>query len=655
VPQAAATLGVSIPTDTPSAGTPPVPGGTVFHQPPARLFSGQRPYKFGLVAGMEDPFFATLLKGARQSAANLDIELFAQLPQNWNSAEQIQILEALLARGDLDALLISPVDPQALLPSLQKAAEAGVLIITIQTSLAENPTVIPLTVINTDNHLGGYLACQALLDELTARDEASATTPTVKTPTLPKKIYIQKGEPGILDPEAREQGCKDALPQDTDVQLAGTDANAGDPVKASQQVLAILQRSPDLSAIVCTDIICTQAASQALISQGLSGKIIIVALDATPAAVELLRQGSIDILLTPKPADMGYLAVALAAAALDGVTSLPPSFSIGWAIITRQNLDDPATARWLYDSNTGSTLTGDLQRSTAGLKIAFVAGIDDPFYYTMQRGAELAATSLGAILFSQFPQNWSAAEQAQIIDTMYASGELDALLLVPTDPLALIPSLLKIAEAGVLILALDTSLDPAFTPLSALSSDNQQGGYFACRSLANAINGRGKLYIQNVTPSIPATDARQRGCQMALGEFPEITLIAVNYNEDDPAKAQAQLSTILLNYPDLSGVFCTNVLGAQAVGQYLGSQGLSGKVIVTAFDATAGTIDLLRNGVIDMVVAQKPADMGYLAVLFAVAGLNGVTDLPVNISTGFVLLTRQNMDDPAYARYFYTK
>ena len=153
----------------------------------------------------------------------------------------------------------------------------------------------------------------------------------------------------------------------------------------------------------------------------------------------------------------------------------------------------------------------------------------------------------------------------------------------------------------------------------------------------------------------PTTDACQRGCQMALGEFPEITLIAVNYNEDDPAKAQAQLSTILQNYPDLSAVFCTNVLGAQAVGQYLGSQGLSGKVIVAAFDATAGTIDLLRNGVIDMVVAQKTADMGYLAVLLAAARLDGVTDLPANVSTGFALLTRQNMDDPAYARYFYTK
>jgi ribose transport system substrate-binding protein len=366
--------------------------------------------------------------------------------------------------------------------------------------------------------------------------------------------------------------------------------------------------------------------------------------------VDLLRQGSIDFLVTPKPFDMGYLTVAMATAALDGVTSLPPSLSTGWKILTRPDLDNPSVARWFYE-----TEAGNLARSSAGLKIAFVAGIDDPFYYNMQRGALQAAESLGATLLAQFPQDWSAGEQAQIIDNLYAGDDLDALLLVPTDPLALIPSLQQVADAGLPILTLDTSLDASFIPLSALSSDNQAGGYFACRSLAQAIGGSGKVYIQSVSPGIPTTDAREHGCQLALREFPEVTLIATNYNDDDPAKAQAQLNTILQNYPDLSAVFCTNVLGAQAVGQHLGSQGLSGKVKVAAFDATSATLDLLRNGVIDMVVAQKPADMGYLAVLFAAARLDGVTDLPAHLSTGFVLLTRENMDDAAYARFFYTK
>jgi len=640
-----ATAGISLPIETPSSSTLFAPGNTVFHYPPVPVISEQRPHKLGLITRMDDPFNITLVRGARQAAVNLDVELFAQLPQNGSSAEQIQFLDALLARGDLDALLLSPADPQALIPLLQKSAEAGILIITIQTGLVENSGVIPLFDMKTDNRLGGFLGCEALVQSLTVSEAENE-----KTPTPPKRVYIQKGKSGVLNPDAREQGCQEALTQAEDIQLAGVDNHEDDPLKASQQVLTVITTEPELSAIVCTDIICAQAASQALASLGLSGEIKIAAFDATPAAVDLLRQGSIDILITPKPFDMGYLTVAMASAALDGVTSLPTNLSIGWKIFSRTDLDNPLAARWFYETEAGYP-----QRSSADLKITFVAGIDDPFYHNMQRGALRAVESLGATLLSQFPSDWSSVEQAQIIDNLSSGVELDALLLVPTDPLALIPSLQKSSETGLSILTLDTSLDASFTPLSALSSDYLSGGYFACRSLAQAIGGSGSVYIQNVSPGIAVTDARERGCQRALSELPGITLVAVNYNDDDPAKAQAQLNAILQNYPDLSAIFCTNVLGAQAVGQYLGSQGLSGKVKVAAFDATATTVDLLRNGVIDMVVAQKPADMGYLAVLFAAARHDGITDLPAHLSTGFVLLTRENMDDPAYARYFYSE
>ena len=125
-----------------------------------------------------------------------------------------------------------------------------------------------------------------------------------------------------------------------------------------------------------------------------------------------------------------------------------------------------------------TTEAGYPQRSSAGLKIAFVAGIEDPFYYNMQRGALQAVESLGATLLSQFPQDWSAAEQIQIIDNLSSGDELDALLLVPTDPLALIPSLQKVADAGLPILALDTSLDASFTPLSCLKLGLSNRGVF---------------------------------------------------------------------------------------------------------------------------------------------------------------------------------
>ena len=60
------------------------------------------------------------------------------------------------------------------------------------------------------------------------------------------------------------------------------------------------------------------------------------------------------------------------------------------------------------------------------------------------------------------------------------------------------------------------------------------------------------------------------------------------------------------------------------------NKGLSGKVKVVAFDATETAIEMLTGGTVDMVIAQKPSDMGYLATQMAVAYLDGATSIPAH-------------------------
>ena len=81
---------------------------------------------------------------------------------------------------------------------------------------------------------------------------------------------------------------------------------------------------------------------------------------------------------------------------------------------------------------------------------------------------------------------------------------------------------------------------PVKFPLSFIASDNKQGGEIACEALIEAIGGKGKIYIQNVKPGISSTDAREEGCKEAIGQHPDVTLVGVDYNDDDPATAQAQ-------------------------------------------------------------------------------------------------------------------
>jgi ribose transport system substrate-binding protein len=112
---------------------------------------------------------------------------------------------------------------------------------------------------------------------------------------------------------------------------------------------------------------------------------------------------------------------------------------------------------------------------------------------------------------------------------------------------------------------------------------------------------------------------------------------------------------MLQKTPDLGGIFGTNVFSAQGAGKVVANKGLSGKVKVVAFDATETAIEMLKANTVDMVIAQKPADMGYFAVQMAMAYLNGVTSVPQHIPTGYAVITRDNMNDPNISRFFYTK
>jgi ribose transport system substrate-binding protein len=249
-----------------------------------------------------------------------------------------------------------------------------------------------------------------------------------------------------------------------------------------------------------------------------------------------------------------------------------------------------------------------------------------------------------------------------MLDAMVARGDLNFLFLAPVDKEAMIAPLQKASDTGLPILTVDTFIGdgnytdgPVTFPLSFIASDNNLGGVIACEALIEAIGGKGKIYVQNVKPGISSTDAREEGCKEAVAKHPDVTLVGVDYNDDDPSKAQAQVEAMLQKEPDLAGIFGTNVFSAQGAGQVVANKGLSGKVKVVAFDATETAIEMLKANTVDMVIAQKPGDMGYLAVLMAMAYLNNVTSVPVHIPTGYALITRDNMTDPAIMKFFYTK
>jgi ribose transport system substrate-binding protein len=219
----------------------------------------------------------------------------------------------------------------------------------------------------------------------------------------------------------------------------------------------------------------------------------------------------------------------------------------------------------------------------------------------------------------------------------------------------MIPPLQRANDAGIKVISVDTYIGdgdydtgPVTFPLSYIGSDNVQGGQIGCEALIKSSGGSGKYYIQNVKPGISTTDQREQGCKQAIeAAGGQATLVGVDYNDDSAANAAQQTTAVLQRTPDLTGIFGANLFSAEGAAQAVKNANLSGTVKIANFDAPEQAIADLRAGTVDLVIAQKPADMGTIGVDYAVQAVSGDTSgIEKRVPTGYVVIDRNNVDTP---------
>jgi ribose transport system substrate-binding protein len=295
--------------------------------------------------------------------------------------------------------------------------------------------------------------------------------------------------------------------------------------------------------------------------------------------------------------------------------------------------------------------------------IALIPGLTtDAFYITMRKGAQAAADALGVNLLWQGGPEFNPTVQVPVLDAVIARHP-DAILIAPTDTKQLIEPLRKANEAGIPVITVDTFIGngryqtgtgDADFPLSYIASDNILGGQIAARALAEAIGGEGKVYVSNVKPGISTTDQREQGFKDEMAaDYPNITVLETQYNEDDANKAASQLQAVYARNPDLKGVFGANLFSALGAANGVQQAGQTGKVRVVAFDAPTSIVDNINSGLVDMAIAQHPSEIGYYGVVSAYAHLTGQS-IPVTIGTGFTVIDKSNVSDPETAKFIYS-
>jgi len=260
-----------------------------------------------------------------------------------------------------------------------------------------------------------------------------------------------------------------------------------------------------------------------------------------------------------------------------------------------------------------------------------LSDLSNPFFVSVQKGAQEAADRLGATLIVNDASNDSAVQTQQL--QAMIDKKVNVLLINPVDSDAIGDIIKSANTAGVPVITVDRSASSGEV-ISHIASDNVAGGVMAGNYLAELIGKAGNVVELEGIAGTSAAKDRGAGFNEAISSYKDITVIAKEGAEFDRATAKQVFAEILAQYPDIKGVFAHNdsmILGAIDAAEEAGRTG----ILFVGFEAVDEAVDAVEKGTLSATIAQQPAEIGRLSVETAIKYLKGETvpqSIPVELA-----------------------
>jgi ribose transport system substrate-binding protein len=312
-------------------------------------------------------------------------------------------------------------------------------------------------------------------------------------------------------------------------------------------------------------------------------------------------------------------------------------------------------------SGSATASSSPTARSSAGASsakhytIAYVPGATGvAFYDTLLAGLKAKAAALGMSVTYQGSPNFAPAAQTPIVDAI-CTEHPSALIVSPTDPVAMAPAINSCLNAGIPVITVDTGLSSTSQLTSAITTDNDSGGKDAADFVGKALGGKGQVALLSLSPTATTQVERIASFEKEIkAAYPGITVLPVQYTAQATSDSETVARSILAAHPGVKAFFGSAEPNAEGVAAALKALGESGKVINVGFDASPTEVALLKSGGIQATVAQPAGQEGADAAQFAYDKITGDTaGITASVQLPDVLITAADASQSSFTKYFY--
>lgn len=604
------------------------------------------------------PYWSNVEKGVRAAAEDLGLteaQAVFYVPPTEDVAKQIETMETYIAQG-VTGIAVAPSDPNALEPVMKKAAEAGIIVTTLDTPPVEDS--VSLVYIGTDNFSAGKVA----------GEQMAALLPEGGL------VGIGRGSDTALNALQRTDGFLEAI-QGTELETLEPVNDKEDAARALELANSVISANPELAGAFGVYAYNGPAWATAIKEAKAVGEIKLVCFDATTDIINGIKEGVIDATVAQREFDMGYKSVELIhKIALEGQeTALADMGVVDGVIDTGVDVITPATLKeyeaqldakgiphewttegWEPPVPVAEVAPGEHPALADGkITIAWIPkALNNPVFELGRDGAFAKAEELT----KQGPYEVEVqyvgsvasdiAEQARVMEDMIAQG-VDAIGVSCNDPDGCVDPINTAVEAGIEVMTWDSD-SPDSNRFTYLGVSNYDGGRAAADLLVRAMGPEGKVALLTGVPGAFNLEERIRGFEDEIAEnYPDIEIVTTVACYDDINQGVQVVEETMQAYPDLDGWFLVGLwpLFAERGSMPLWEEAAqSGQLTTVAFDTLPVELEYMKDGYLQGLVGQKYWGWGYDTVQMIYDKIVEGKEFEDWTDSGMDIVTERNVD-----------
>lgn len=282
----------------------------------------------------------------------------------------------------------------------------------------------------------------------------------------------------------------------------------------------------------------------------------------------------------------------------------------------------------------------------------------NPFFVKMRQGAEAKAKDMGAELRS-FAGKVDGDNQTQVeaIESLISAGA-KGILITPSDSKAIVPTVEKARKAGILVIALDTPLDPANAADVTFATDNFKAGELIGEWAKATLGDKtkdAKIALLDLNKNQISVDvARDQGFLKGfgvdvadpkkIGDEKDSRIVGNDVTQGAEEGGRKAMENLLQKNKDVNVVYTINEPAAAGAYLALKAAGKDKSALIVSVDGGCPGVKNVKAGVIGATSMQFPllmASKGVEAVVeFAKSGKKPTTTPGLDFyNTGVELVT----------------